>query len=599
MEFLLYGLLAVFLLVTIGMVCTLYQKCGPNEAMIISGAVNGTGPHRFKVVQGGGTVVVPLIQRKDILSLEVMTIDVQTNAPIITKSGVPIFVEGVAQVKVEGNSGAIATAAEQFLGKNTSQIAGIAHETLVGHLRAILGTMEVEELIQSFEDFAQKVQEVSINDLAKMGLTVVSFTIKEIRDEVGYIENLGRDRTAEIRRNADIGVANKTKETAIAKAIALSESMIVEAQKAQESSRAQILAETQIAEASKVMEVQKAEYLAQMSSKKAVSDLTYNIVRAQTEQKLIEEQQKIKIVEAQKSVELQAIEVQRKQVALEADITKPAEAELIRVRILTQAEGEKRKVLAEADACAARMRATVEADATKLKAAAEAEAIRCTGLAQAEVIGAQGEAEAEAMYRKAEALRRYNDAALSSMLIDKLPEIVAAAAAPLAKIGQMTVLTSGGETGAASRITQDVLGVAAQSLTMIKGLTGIDLTAKLRSLASDDNGIKADVNLLRNGTSIDSDANAPRISTNANSDATAPRTTANVNSDATAPRTTANVNPDANAPRTTANVNPDANAPRTIANVSADANMPRTATSINTGGNGADKSVKAITTVEA
>ncbi len=481
MDTILFMIGSVFVLFVFWMMCTLYQKCGPNEAMLISGAVNGTSGHRFKVIQGGGTVVFPLVQKKDILSLEVMTIDVRTNAPIITSSGVPIFVEGVAQVKVKGDSDAIATAAEQFLGKDTDQIAMIAHETLVGHLRAILGTMQVEEMIQSFEAFAQKVQEVSINDLAKMGLTVVSFTIKEIRDEVGYIENLGRDRTAEIKRNADIGVANKSKETSIAQAIAQCETAVVQAERAQEAAKAKILAETKVAEANKEMEVCKAAYLAEVSKSKAASDLAYEIVKAETQQKLIEEQQKVKIVENRKEVELQEIEVEKKRVLLEGEITRPAEAEQSRVRIIAQAEKEKRQLLAEADAQAMRVKAIGEAEAKRAMAMAEAEAIRAKGLAEAQVIGAKGQAEADAMQRKAEALRSYNDAALSSMVIDKLPEIVEAAAAPLSRIGNMTVLATGGDGAGASRITNDVLNVAAQSLTMVKGLTGIDLISRFNS----------------------------------------------------------------------------------------------------------------------
>ncbi len=174
-----------------------YQKCPPNQAMIISGLGAGERDRKYKIVVGGGAIMLPMIQQKNLLSLEVMTIEVRANAPMITKNGVPIVVEGVAQVKVRGDDISIATAAEQFLGKSDEEVSNIAHETLVGHLRAILGTMTVEKLIQSFDQFAQSVQEVSVADLAKMGLTVVSFTIKEIKDNVGYLEALGRQQTAE------------------------------------------------------------------------------------------------------------------------------------------------------------------------------------------------------------------------------------------------------------------------------------------------------------------------------------------------------------------------------------------------------------------
>jgi flotillin len=468
----------------------LYQKCSPNEAMIISGGGAGHEGRPFSIVVGGGAILIPMFQQKRLLSLEVMTIEVHSQAPMITKNGVPIFVEGVAQVKVKGDDVSIATAAEQFLGKTAEEISTIAHESLVGHLRAILGTMTVEELIQSFDSFAQRVQEVSLGDLAKMGLTVVSFTIKEIKDSVGYLEALGRQQTAEAKRNADIGVAHATKETQIAQAQAQRDAAIAQAQAAEEGAKAKLAADTRVAEATKNFQVSQAQYQTDVASKKAASDMTYDIVKAQTSQKLVEEQQKIRIVEAQKEVELQQVEVQKRQVALEAEVTKPAEAEQTRIRLMAQAEQEKRKLLADADAQAAKLQAQGDADAKRLRAMADAEATKAVGLAQAEanraqglaeatIVAAKGQAEAEAMSKKAEAFKQYNDAAMASMIIEKLPQLVAAASEPLSKIGNFTVLATGDSTGA-SKVTSDIMNVAAQSLTMVKGLTGIDIAQALK-----------------------------------------------------------------------------------------------------------------------
>ncbi|MBS1991690.1 MAG: flotillin family protein [Cyanobacteria bacterium SZAS LIN-3] len=465
----------------------LYQKCGPNEAMIITGYV----PGGIQVVRGGGAVVWPLINQKHSLSLEVMTIEVHSQAAMITRNGVPIYVEGVAQVKVRGEEEAIATAAERFLNKSMDEIATVAHETLVGHLRAILGTMSVEDLIQSFDSFAQRVQEVSVADLAKMGLTVDSFTIKEIRDTVGYLDALGKKNTAEAKRSAAIGEAQALMETQIAQANASRDSQIAQANAAEEGAKAKLAADTRVAESSKNFQVSQASYQAEVSRTKAASDMMYEIVKAQTQQKLVEETQKIKIVEAQKEVELQQVEVQKRQVSLEADITKPAEAEMSRIRLMAQAEQEKRKLLAEADAIAAKLQAQGQAEATKLKAGAdaearramgmaEAEAQRAKGLAEAQVTAAKGQAEADAMSKKAEAYKQYNDAAIANMIIDKLPDLVAAAASPLSKVGNITLLSTNGDTTGASKISGDVLNVAAQSLMMVKSLTGVDLTDTLR-----------------------------------------------------------------------------------------------------------------------
>ncbi len=469
-------------------VANFYQKCGPNQAMLITGFNASQGENNFKIVVGGGAVVLPLIQQRDFLSLEIMTIEIQTSAPIITKSGVPIFVQGVAQVKVQGDIESIATAAQQFLGKSTEDISSIAHESLVGHLRAILGTMSVEDLIQSFDSFATRVQEVSINDLNKMGLTVVSFTLKEIKDTVGYLESLGRQQIAEVKRSADIGSVNAEKETQIAKAHALRDSQIAQAQAAEEGAKAKLLADTRVAEATKNFQVSQALYQAEVSKQKASSDMAYDIVKAQAQQKLVEETQKIKIVEAQKEVELKQIEVQKRQISLEAEITKPAEAEQTKIRLMAQAENEKRKILADADAQAVKLNASGQAEATKLRAIADseaakamglgrAEATKAQGMADAQVIAAKGQAEAESMYKKAEAFRHYNDAAVTSMIIESLPKVIEAAASPLAKVGNMTVLSTGSDAnGGAAKITGEVFNIAAQGITLVKGLTGYDLT---------------------------------------------------------------------------------------------------------------------------
>ncbi|HEY9789327.1 MAG TPA: SPFH domain-containing protein [Candidatus Obscuribacterales bacterium] len=484
------GVLGLVFLAFWMMIASCFQKCGPNQAMIVSGLFAQKGEHGFTIVKGGGAVVMPLVQQKSFLSLEVITIDVKSEAPIITRNGVPIFVDGVAQVKVRGDEDSIATAAEQFLNKTDDEIKMIAHETLVGHLRAILGTLEVEELITNFDQFAQKVQEVSIVDLKKMGLTVVSFTIKEIKDNVGYLDSLGRKKTAETKKEADIGVALATRETRIAQANAERDAAIELAKAQEEGAKAKLVANTHVAEAQKEFELKQAQYQQEISSKKAASDLEYKIVEATTSQKLTEETQQIQIVKMQKEVELQTVEVKRREIQLAAEVTKPAEAEQSKVRIYAQAEQEKRKILAQADADATKLRAVGDAEATRVRAIAEAEAIRATGLAQAEaqkaqglaeaqVIAAKGEAEAQAMMKKAEAYRMYNEAAIASMIIEKLPEVVSAAATPLSKIGNVTVLASSNDSIGASRLSNEVLNVAAQSMTLVKGLTGFDLAKAL------------------------------------------------------------------------------------------------------------------------
>src|SRR5208282_4069783 len=207
----------IVLFLAVYMVLSRYTKVGPNQVLVVSGrkhsAEDGT-KIGFRIVKGGGTFVWPILEKVDILSLELLTIDVQT-PEVYTSKGVPVKVDGVAQTKVKGDDISIRTAAEQFLGKTTDEIRNIATQTLEGHLRAILGTMTVEEIYQNRDAFAQRVQEVAAGDLANMGLGIVSFTIRDIRDGQGYLDALGKPRIAQVKRDAQIAQAEADRDAMI------------------------------------------------------------------------------------------------------------------------------------------------------------------------------------------------------------------------------------------------------------------------------------------------------------------------------------------------------------------------------------------------
>src|SRR5881396_1310846 len=256
-------LIAVTLIIGIAVVLSRYTKVGPNEVLIVSGKKHryadpdGTVKTRgFRIVKGGGTFVYPVVEKVDILSLELLTMDVQT-PEVYTSKGVPVKVDGVAQIKVKGDDISIATAAEQFLGKNTDEIRNIATQTLEGHLRAILGTMTVEEIYQNRDAFASKVQEVAAGDMANMGLGIVSFTIRDIRDGQGYLEALGKPRIAQVKRDA-----------VIAQAEADRDAMIRSAQATQAGQEAKFAADTKIAEAQRDYQMNVANYQASVNEKK-------------------------------------------------------------------------------------------------------------------------------------------------------------------------------------------------------------------------------------------------------------------------------------------------------------------------------------------
>src|ERR1700679_2673800 len=212
-------LFVVFFFITISP--SRYTKSGPNQVLVICGIkrkmVEADGSSRevgFRIVKGGGRFVWPIFEKVDVLSLELLTIDVQT-PEVYTSKGVPVKVDGVAQIKVKGDDISIATAAEQFLSKSVDDIKNIAMQTLEGHLRAILGTMTVEDIYQNRDAFAAKVQEVAAGDMANMGLTIVSFTIRDIRDGQGYLDALGKPRIAQVKRDAIIAQAEADRDSVI------------------------------------------------------------------------------------------------------------------------------------------------------------------------------------------------------------------------------------------------------------------------------------------------------------------------------------------------------------------------------------------------
>jgi|YNPNPStandDraft_1061719.scaffolds.fasta_scaffold04223_1 flotillin len=454
-------------LILLSLAASRYKKVGPNQVLVISGLkhtiVNPvTGQKErvgFRIVKGGGAIVLPVVERVDVLSLEIMTIDVQT-PEVYTELGVPVTVDGVAQVKIKGDEVSIRTAAEQFLSKSSQEIKTIAHETLAGHLRAILGTMTVEDIYKDRDAFAQRVQEVSAVDLANMGLEIVSFTIKDIRDDQGYLDALGQARTAEVKRDAAIG-----------QALAARDATIKSAEARQEGETAKFLAETKIAEAEKNYSVQKAAFQAEVNRKRAEAELAYTLQQNIENQKIKAEEVQIQVIEKQKQIEVQTQEVLRKERELEALVRKPAEAEQYRIQTLANAEKYRKETEASGEAAA--IRAIGEA---------EADAIRARGIAEAEVLRAKGIAEAQAMEKKAEAWQRYNQAAVIQQLIDSLPEVAAAIAQPLARTERIVIVNSGGDGAGASRITQDISNIIAQMPATIEALTGIDVLKAIKDL---------------------------------------------------------------------------------------------------------------------
>ena len=487
----LIGLGAVGILVLILIVyASRYAKVPPNMVMVVSGGgsrrirkPDGSWEQmRFRIIKGGGTFVLPVFERVDFLSLEIMTIDVKT-PEVYTLLGVPVIVDGVAQIKIKGDDISIATAVEQFLSKSSEDIARIAQQTLEGHMRAIMGAMAVEEIYRNRDSFAQKVQDIAAPDLANMGLQIVSFTIRDVRDNEGYLDALGKKRTAEVKRDATIGEAEAHRDAAIKSA-----------QFRQEGETAKYEAETKVAASNRDYEMEVANYTKAVNTQKADADLAYDLQKNIALRRVREEEVNVEIIEKQRRIELQNLEIDRKQKELEATVQRPAdakkyeiervaEAERFRLENVAEGESRSRKLTGFADAEVTQAKGTAEAEAIKARGLAEAEISRQKGLAEAEIVRQKGLAEAEGSMEKARAWQEYNEAAIAQLLIEKLPDIARAISEPMGRISNITIVGGGSGPGTgASKITQDIGQVLAELPPVVKALSGVDLRELMSKL---------------------------------------------------------------------------------------------------------------------
>jgi flotillin len=436
----------------------LYRKAGPHEALVVYG-FRGT-----RVIKGHGTVILPMVENCRELSLELMSFDVAPQQDLYTKQGVAVTVEAVAQIKVKSDPESILTASEQFLTKTPQDREALIRLVMEGHLRGIIGQLTVEEIVKQPEMVADRMRSTCADDMNKMGLEVISFTIKEVRDKNEYITNMGRPDIARIKRDADVAAAEADRDTAIKRAIALRESAIAKAQADQERVAAETASLARQAEAQRDLEVKKASYGEMIKRQQAQTDKAYEIQTNMMQQQVIAEAVKVQQVEKEQQVKVQEAEILRREKELIATVLKQAEIE--RQRIQTLAEAERSKTMVEAEG--------------------RASAIRAQGEAEAEIIFKKGEAEARAMNVKAEAYQEYNQAAVVDKLITSLPEVVRALASPLAKVDRITVVSTGnGDSAGMHKITGDLTQMAAQVPALFEALSGMrmsELFAKIRTI---------------------------------------------------------------------------------------------------------------------
>jgi flotillin len=443
------GLMLVCLFLIIGVLTRLYQKAGPHEALIVYG-LRGA-----RVVNGGGTVVFPLVEASRLLSLELMSFDVAPQQDNYTKQGVAVTVEAVAQIKVKSDPVSIRTAAEQFLTKTDQEREGLIRLVMQGHLRGIIGQLTVEQIVKEPEMLADRMRSTCAEDISKMGLDVVSFTIKEVRDQNEYITNMGRPDIARIKCDADVAAAEAARDTAIKTVQAQREAAVARAQADQERVLAETLSLTKQAEAQKDLEIKKALYAEEIKRQQAQADKAYEIQTNVMQQQVVAEQVKVQQVEREHQIKVQEAEILRHEKELVATVLK--EAEIGRQKIETLANAEKGRLVAEAEG--------------------KASAVRLQGEAEADVIFRKGEAEAKAMNMKAEAFQEYNQAAIIDKLLGGIPEIVRALAAPLANVDKITIVSTGnGESAGLDKITADIAKIAAQAPALFETLSGMSVS---------------------------------------------------------------------------------------------------------------------------
>ncbi|HEX7737536.1 MAG TPA: SPFH domain-containing protein [Ktedonobacteraceae bacterium] len=438
------------------------HKVGPNQALIIS------SHNKVEVITGGSKFVNHLTTRWQELSLELMSFDVAPSQDLYTTQGVAVNVEAVTQIKVRSDVESVRTAAEQFLSKTQADRENLIRLVMEGHLRGIVGQLTVEELVKDPENVGSKMLKTVTPDMEKMGLQVISFTIKDVRDKNNYITNMGLPQVVQIRKQAEIASALAARDTQIQQANAAREAAVAKAAADQERVKAETESMALQAESQRNLSLKKAAFDAEVKKQQAAADKAYDIQANTTQQQVIAEAVRVTQIEKEGQVKVQEAEIRRRELELQATVQKSAEAD--RRRIETLAEAERQRLIYEAQGQAE------AAKAIRARGEAEAEVIKAKGLAEAEVIRAKGEAEADAMRVKAAAFHEYNQAAVLDKLLTGMPEIVRAIAEPLSKVDKVTIVSTGGD-GAnsglgASRLTGDIMNMVAQVPALFELLSG-------------------------------------------------------------------------------------------------------------------------------
>lgn len=465
-------LVIVAVIILLGIIASGYVKAPPDVAYIISGI-----KREPKVLIGKAGIKIPFLERKDTLLVKQISIDIKTNGYVPTQDFIGVDIDAVAKVRVNTENGGIKLAMRNFLNMNEADIARALTDSLQGNMREIIGTVRLKDLCTDRKKFGDEVQNKAQMDMQALGIAIISCNIQKIEDEKGLILALGQDNMSQIQKDASIAKAQADRDVAIA-----------EAEAAKAANEARVAADTEIAARQNELTIRKAELKREADIKQAEADAAYEIQQQEQRKSIEIATANANIAKQEREIELKRKEVEVTEQALDAEIKKKAEAERFARQQKADAELYERQRKAEAD----KFEKEKVADARKIEAEAalyartqEAEGIQKVGEAEAKAIEAKGIAEAEAMEKKAEAMKKYGQAAMIEMIIDKLPDMAKAIAEPLHSIDKVTIIDSGnGATGVES-MGGYVPGVLAKTIETVKEATGLDIVDIMRANSYD------------------------------------------------------------------------------------------------------------------
>ncbi|MBR2928086.1 MAG: flotillin family protein [Oscillospiraceae bacterium] len=437
MKYAIGAAVAVVLLVVLVLVG--YVKAPPDTAYMISGF------RKPRILIGKAGIRIPVLERLDKLSLKMFSVDVKTTDYVPNAEYINVKVDATVKIRIGQSEEMMSLASKFFLNEGEDMIIRRVQDTLEGNMREIVGQMRLEEMVTDRKAFGERVQENAFPDLQKMGLEMISFNVQSFSDQNNVIEDLGIDNISQIKKGAAVAKAQADRDIAIA-----------QAQAAKEANDAKVQSEMEIAEKQTSLAIRQAELKQQSDVKKAEADAAYAIQEQEQRRSIEVSSANADIARAERTAELRAKEVEVTKQTLDAEIRAKADAE---------------RYAAEQEAEAELYRRTKEAEAKMIERQREAEGIRAVGEAEAEAIRLKALAEAEGIDKKAEAMKKYGEAAVIEMIMGALPEIAKNVAEPLSKVDKITMYGEGNS----AKLLSDIVNGTTQVTEGISAGMGIDI----------------------------------------------------------------------------------------------------------------------------